>query len=83
MTKSGQRLVPKRGNSLAGFTAFKAYEVVAGAGDANLSPAAAKLGVLFHSDTSANVIDDNGKMRFVTLNFFAEFKSTMGTLFNG
>lgn len=82
MTKTGQRLVPVRGNRLNGFTAYKSYEVIAGTGEQNLSPAAISLGTcLVHSETSANVRDDAGNIRFVTLTYFRDFGGELGTLF--
>lgn len=83
MTRTGMRLVPKRGNSLAGFTAYKVYEVVSGTGEANMSEVALKLGHCIHSENSCNVYDDVGDIRFVTLDFFREFnlESEIGNLF--
>ena len=79
MIKSGSRLVPKRGNSLSGFTAYKSYEVIAGTGEMNKSPAAIRLGTFAkHSDTSCNVLDDEGNIRFVTLTYFAPMSEAMG-----
>lgn len=79
MIKTGSRLVPKRGNSLSGFTAYKSYEVIAGTGEMNQSPIASKIHTMqAHSDTSCNVLDDNGKIRFVTLTYFSTFESQLG-----
>lgn len=82
MIKTGEKLVPKRGNSLSGFTAYKIYTVIAGTGDTNLSPASVWTGHHQHSENSCNVIDDFGHIRFVTLDFFRSFNLEMGTLFN-
>ena len=82
MTRTGMRLVPKSGNSLKGFTAYKSYVVVAGTGETNMSPVALKLGTMMrHSENTANVVDDEGKTRFITLDYFREFKLEMGSLY--
>lgn len=78
MIKAGQCLVPKRGNSLSDFTAFKSYEVIAGTGDENLSQIASITNIRVHSETSCNVRDDKGNVRFVTLSYFAPFNTQMG-----
>lgn len=78
MIKAGQRLVPKRGNSLSNFTAFKSYEVVAGTGQRNLSPIASRTFTEIHSETSCNVVDDKGNIRFVSLSYFSFFDKEMG-----
>lgn len=82
VTAKGMRVTPKSGNRLGGFTAYKIYNVIAGYGDANVSPTVSVLkGMEVHSKTSCNVVDDNGKVRFVTLDFFREFKLESGVLF--
>lgn len=79
MFNRGDKIVPKSGNSLSDFTAFKSYTVIAGHGDLNVSPAAIKLGThLRHSETSCNVKDDKGNIRFVTSTYFTSFKDVMG-----
>lgn len=83
-TKTGMMLVPGRENKLAGFTSYKIYRVISGTGEANLSEVALKLGRMVHSDISCNVLDDEGKVRFVTMDFFREFKleSELGALYH-
>lgn len=81
MTKTGQRLVPKRGNSLKGFTAYKSYEVISGTGEENLSKVAFLFNNAVHSENTANVVDDEGNIRFISLEFFREFNLEMGNLF--
>lgn len=81
MTKAGMRLVPKRGNSLSDFTPYKIYKVIAGTGDANMSKIAIKAGHMIHTENSCNVIDDKGVVRFVTLDFFREFKLESSVLY--
>lgn len=79
MIKSGQRIVPTNGNRLEGFTAFKSYEVVAGTGDANVSPISLNRGQMRHHDgKTCNIIDDNGNIRFVSLEYFRPFNLEMG-----
>jgi len=78
MTKSGQRIVPKSNNRLAGITAFKCYEVISGTGEVNLSPAALKTGHMVHCDSTCNIVDDEGKIRFVSLEYFQPFNHEMG-----
>lgn len=80
MTRIGMRLVPTSGNSLSDFTAYKSYKVIAGTGDTNQSKFGAMMGMLIHTENSANVIDDKGNIRFVTLDFFREFNLEMGSL---
>lgn len=83
-TKTGMMIVPSRNNSLNGFTPYKIYEVISGTGEANLSEVALKLGRMVHSEISCNVVDDEGKIRFVTMDFFREFnlKSEIGVLYH-
>lgn len=82
ITRKGMRVVPNRINSLKGFTPYKIYEVVAGSGDANISPMAARFCKPVHSERSMNVIDDEGQIRFVTLDFFREFRLESGVLYH-
>lgn len=84
MTRTGMRIVPRSGNSLGDFTPYKIYEVISGTGEVNLSEVALKLGHIIHSERSCNVVDDKGKIRFVTLDFFREFRmeSEIGGLFH-
>lgn len=84
MTRTGMMLVPRGGNSLGDFTPYKVYTVLSGTGEANLSPVALRLGHVVHSERSCNVRDDKGNIRFVTLDFFREFrmKSELGDLFH-
>lgn len=82
MTREGMRLVPRRNNSLSGFTPYKIYKAIAGTGDANMSEIALKMGHMVHTKNSCNVIDDNGKIRFVTLDFFREFRLESGDLYH-
>lgn len=79
MTRTGMRLVPKDGNSLSDFTAYKSYKVIAGTGERNVSPFAQTL-FSIHSENTANVIDDKGSIRFVSLDYFREFNLEMGSL---
>ncbi len=83
-TKTGMMIVPSRNNSLSGFTPYRIYRVISGTGEANLSGVALKLGRMVHSDISCNVVDDEGKVRFVTMDFFREFKleSELGVLYH-
>lgn len=81
-TFKGQRLVPKYGNKLSDFTPYKIYTVIAGEGDENLSPIAAMFGKRTHSSRTANVRDDKGVIRFVTLDFFREFRLESGVLYH-
>ena len=81
MTKTGMRITPKSGNSLSGFTAYKVYEVISGTGEANMSSVSSRFGLMQHSEQSANVVDDEGKIRFVTMDFFREFRLESGILF--
>lgn len=81
MTRTGMRLVPKSGNSLSDFTAYKSYKVISGTGEANMSPVSLRMGLMTHSENTANVIDDKGAIRFVSLDFFREFNLEMGSLF--
>jgi len=74
------RLVPTDGNSLSDFTALKSYTVIAGTGDENKSRFGIMMGFPIHSENSANVVDDKGNIRFVTLEYFREFKLEMGSL---
>lgn len=80
MTRTGMMLVPKDGNSLSDFTAYKNYKVIAGTGEANQSPFGVMMGFPIHGENSANVIDDKGNIRFVTLEYFREFNLEMGSL---
>lgn len=84
MTRTGMRLVPRSGNSLGDFTPYKIYEVISGTGEANLSTVALRLGHCIHSENSCNVRDDKGNIRFVTLDFFREFRldSELGILYH-
>lgn len=84
MTRTGMMLVPRRNNTLNGFQPYKIYEVISGTGEANLSEVALKLGRMVHSEISCNVLDDEGKIRFVTMDFFREFnlKSEIGVLYH-
>lgn len=83
-TRTGMMLVPRRNNSLAGFEPYKIYRVISGTGEANLSEVALKMGRMVHSEMSCNLVDDEGKIRFVTLDFFREFKleSELGVLYH-
>jgi hypothetical protein len=82
MTKTGMRLVPMRGNSLGDFTPYKIYTVISGTGEANLSEIALRLGHCVHTERSCNVVDDKGMIRFVTLDFFREFRLESGVLYH-
>lgn len=85
MTRTGMMIVPRSGNSLGNFTPYRIYKVISGTGEANLSEVALKMGHMVHTERSCNVIDDAGKTRFVTLDFFREFtlESEIGGLFHG
>lgn len=82
VTRKGMRVVARRGNSLKGFTPYKIYEAIAGSGDANLSPMAARFCKPVHSERTMNVVDDEGQIRFVTLDFFREFRLDSGVLYH-
>lgn len=82
ITRKGMRVVARRGNVLDGFTAYKIYTVIAGSGDTNLSPLAAKYCKPMHSERTMNVMDDKGAIRFVTLDFFREFRLDSGILYH-
>ncbi|APD19674.2 hypothetical protein PP101_08 [Pectobacterium phage PP101] len=81
MTRSGMRVVPTRGNTLSGFTAYKVYEIISGTGETNMSSSVMYSGIMKHSENSANVLDDNGEIRFITMSYFREFKLDSGALF--
>lgn len=81
ITRKEMRVVPQRGNVLADFTAYKVYTLIAGCGDENLSPVAIRFGHVIHTENSGNVIDDKGAIRFVTMDFFREFKLDSGVIF--
>lgn len=83
-TRTGMRIVPSRTNSLKGFTPYRIYTVISGTGEANLSEVALKFGRAIHSERSCNVVDDEGNIRFVTMDFFREFnlKSEIGVLYH-
>lgn len=77
--KTGDKIVPTRGNSLLHFTAYKVYEVVAGEGDVNISPTALKHGAMVtHSERTCNVLDDLGQIRFISMQYFRPFSECMG-----
>ncbi|QFG06636.1 hypothetical protein HWC59_gp13 [Proteus phage Myduc] len=80
MTRVGDSLVCQIGCSLKGFSAYKIYKVIAGTGDANMSPTASRFGMNVHSENSCNVLDDNGEIRFVTLSTFRPIKEEFGVL---
>ena len=82
MTRTGMRLVPMRGNSLGDFTPYKIYTVISGTGEAYMSAVAVRLGNYIHSERSCNVVDDTGVIRFVTLDFFREFRLESGVLYH-
>lgn len=82
ITRKGMRVVPRRDNSLKHFTPYKIYEVIAGSGEPNQSPYAARFCKPVHSERTMNVIDDLGEIRFVTLDFFREFRLESGVLYH-
>lgn len=82
VTRKGMRVVPNRKNSLNGFTPYKIYEVIAGSGEINQAPNAARFCKPVHSERTMNVIDDVGNIRFVTLDFFREFRLESGVLYH-
>lgn len=82
VTRKGMRVVPNRKNSLNGFTPYKIYEVIAGSGEINQAPNAARFCKPVHSERTMNVIDDAGNIRFVTLDFFREFRLESGVLYH-
>lgn len=82
ITRKGMRVVPRHGNSLSHFTPYKIYEVIAGSGEINQAPNAARFCKPVHSERTMNVIDDAGNIRFVTLDFFREFRLESGVLYH-
>ena len=82
ITRKGMRVVPRHGNSLNHFTPYKIYEVIAGSGDEHISPFAARFCKPVHSERTMNVVDDLGDIRFVTLDFFREFRLESGVLYH-
>lgn len=83
ITRAGMRVVPGRNNKLSGFTPYKIYEVIAGYGDLNQSESISQLlGVTRLSERAMNVRNDEGKICFVTLDFFREFRLESNFLFH-
>lgn len=77
-TKKGMLIIPRSNNSLSHFTPLKTYEVIAGCGDENLNHNARAYGEEILLPESANVVDDLGQIRYVTMAFFYDLSTVMG-----